>query len=242
MIRGYIHSIESMGLVDGPGIRTVVFFQGCKLRCQYCHNPDTWALQSDKTEELTAEELTAKLVRFLPYYGKDGGVTFSGGEPLLQDEFLRKVLPACKREGIHTCLDTAGYGHGDYEEILRYTDLILLDVKHYTPEGYRKVTGREMDEFNRFLNEVQRMEIPLWIRHVVVPGLTDGQEHLEGLEAYLQGLQGIQQVELLPYHVLGVHKYEAMNIPYPLDEVPEMNPDALIQWNERLNRTCVSVK
>ena len=239
MREGLIHSLESMGLVDGPGIRTVVFLQGCALRCRYCHNPDTWAMENPAAERWTPEELLGRLERFRPYYGAEGGVTFSGGEPLLQPEFLLESLKLCRGAGIRTCLDTAGCGLGDYREILDYTDLVLLDVKHYTPQGYRQITGRDMGTFRDFLAQVQDRQIPLWIRHVVVPGLTDGQEHLEGLEEYLGGLSGVERVELLPYHTLGAHKYAALGLPYPLEGVPPMEEKALKDWNERLNRTCV---
>ena len=131
MIEGYIHSIESMGLVDGPGIRTVVFFQGCRLRCRYCHNPDTWTMRSGKEQIFTPEQLVNKLLRFKPYFGDNGGVTFSGGEPLLQKDFLCEVLRLCKHAGIHTCIDTAGCGCGGYEEILAHTDLVLLDRRSF---------------------------------------------------------------------------------------------------------------
>lgn len=238
MAVGRIHSIESMGLVDGPGIRTVVFLQGCRLRCRYCHNPDTWSERSDKAQMLSPQELLKRLMRYQPYYGSTGGVTFSGGEPLLQPEFLTEALALCRQAGIHTCLDTAGCGLGDYEAILGHTDLVLLDVKHYTPQGYQDITGWPMEEFNRFRRAVQAREIPLWIRHVVVPGLTDSQEHLEGLEEYLSQWKHIRRVELLPYHTLGVHKYEALNIPYSLKGIPPMEEKRLKDWNRRLNETC----
>lgn len=160
MAMGRIHSWESMGLVDGPGIRTVIFLQGCRLRCRYCHNPDTWELCGGGTLE-SPEETVNRLMRFKPYYGADGGVTFSGGEPLLQKEFLTEALALCKSRGIHTCLDTAGVGCGGYGEILKNTDLVLLDVKHYTPEGYQAVTSRSMDAYEEFLDAVQSMEVPL---------------------------------------------------------------------------------
>ncbi len=233
MISGKIHSWESMGLVDGPGIRTVVFLQGCRLRCLYCHNPDTWAKEGGSLE--TVDEVMARLRRFRPYYGTEGGVTFSGGEPLLQREFLTEILDRCRREGIHTCLDTAGCGIGGYEEILKNTDLVLFDIKHYTGEGYRRITGRSPEESLHFLSLVQKMEIPLWLRHVVVPGLTDSEEHLEGLRRYIQTLRGVQRVELLPYHTLGVHKYARMQIPYPLKDVPPQDAEALTRWQERMN-------
>ena len=236
MREGVIHSIESMGLVDGPGIRTVVFLQGCRLRCQYCHNPDTWAQSSQQSKHLSPEELVRRLVRFKPYYGQNGGVTFSGGEPLLQKDFLLEVLPLCRQSGIHTCLDTAGCGTGSYEEILSCTDLVLFDVKHYTDEGYRRVTGHDRDESLRFLETAQRMGTPLWIRHVVVPGLTDGDTHLQGLRDYLKTLNHVERIELLPYHTLGVSKYSALNIPYPLEGVPPMKQEDLAFWQQLLNQ------
>lgn len=235
MTYGRIHSIESMGLVDGPGVRSVVFFQGCRLRCQYCHNPDTWSMTGKNVQQISAEALVKKLSRFKPYYGEKGGVTFSGGEPLLQKAFLLEVLQMCQKAGMHTCLDTAGCGDGSYEEILRYTDLVLMDIKHYTEEGYRKVTGRDFEESRRFLEIVQQMNVPMWIRHVVVPGLTDGEEHLKGLEDYIRSLKNVERVELLPYHVLGVHKYQALGIDYPLKGVEPMQPEVLSDWQARMN-------
>lgn len=235
MTLGRIHSIESMGLVDGPGIRSVVFLQGCRLRCQYCHNPDTWSMTGTGVQEMTAEQLVKKLSRFKPYYKDGGGVTFSGGEPLLQKEFLLEVLPLCRQAGIHTCLDTAGYGVGGYEEILKDTDLVLMDVKHYTAAGYERVTGQKMEESLTFLEAVQKMEKPLWIRHVAVPGLTDGEEHLSGLREFLASLKNVEKVELLPYHVLGVHKYENLGISYPLKGTEPMDPKLLAGWQKLMN-------
>ena len=238
MTSGLIHSLESMGLVDGPGIRTVVFLQGCALRCRYCHNPDTWAAENPAAERATPQQLVEKLLRFRPYFGTTGGVTFSGGEPLLQPDFLAETLALCQKEGIHTCLDTAGCGLGEYGAILRSTDLILLDVKHYTREGYEQVTGGSMAAFDRFLEQAQAAGVPLWVRHVVVPGLTDGEAHLEGLERYLKTIRYIRRVELLPYHTLGVHKYAALGIPYPLEGTPPLEGKALADWNGRLNKNC----
>ena len=236
MTVGRIHSIESMGLVDGPGIRTAVFLQGCRLRCQYCHNPDTWSPEGSRAKLLAPEELVRKLVRFKSYYGENGGVTFSGGEPLLQKEFLLEVLPLCRAAGIHVCLDTAGCGTGGYEEILQYTDLVLFDVKHYTPEGYRKVTGQPPEEARRFLQALQKAGTPLWVRHVVVPGLTDGEEHLQGLRSFLRTLDHVQRIELLPYHTLGVSKYHTLGIPYPLEGVAPVEADQLASWQQLLNQ------
>lgn len=236
MALGKIHSWESMGLVDGPGIRTVLFLQGCHLRCQYCHNPDTWNLSGIVPETLTAEEVVKRLLRFRTYYGSDGGVTFSGGEPLLQKEFLIDVLQQCHQAGIHTCLDTAGCGIGGYKEILKHTDLVLFDIKHYTEEGYHQITGHSPEESLKFLETVQAMNVPLWIRHVVVPGLTDCPEHLDGLRKYIHTIKGVKKVELLPYHILGVSKYHTMKIPYPLEGVPPMQEDALCYWQELINQ------
>lgn len=231
---GYVHSIESMGLVDGPGIRTVVFLQGCALRCQYCHNPDTWVAEGD-AKAMEPEELVKRLRRFKPYYGQTGGVTFSGGEPLLQPEFLVQALKQCRREGIHTCLDTAGCGLGDYEEILAHTDLVLLDIKHYTPQGFQAVTGRESGAWEKFLAQAQAQAVPLWVRHVVVPGLTDGDEHLQGLMEFVSTLQNVRRVELLPYHTLGVHKYHTLGIPYPLEGMEPLAKETLAQWQKKFD-------
>lgn len=242
MAIGYIHSVESMGLVDGPGIRTVVFLQGCNLRCQYCHNPDTWEIRGERAQQITPEELVAKLCRFKPYYGTEGGVTFSGGEPLLQPEFLLECLKLCHQKGINTCLDTAGCGMGDYEEILKYIDLILMDIKEHTPQGFQKITRRESGQWEHFLEVVQRLHVPMWIRHVVVPGLTDGDEHLASLEDYLKSISHIRRVELLPYHTLGVHKYHEMGISYPLEGVPPMDGNSLIDWQKRINDTVTHIE
>lgn len=223
---GYLHSIESMGLVDGPGVRSVVFLSGCLLRCRYCHNPDTW--KEGTGTRISPQKLVDKLRRFVPYYRSGGGVTFSGGEPLLQPEFLGEALMLARQAGIHTCIDTSGVGRADdeqYREILANTSLILYDIKHYLPDEYQKLTGMPMDETMRFLQIAQEMKVPMWIRHVVVPGLTDGEEHLAGLREFVDGLSGVERVELLPYHRLGVHKYETMKLPYTLADTPVMNPD-----------------
>lgn len=240
-MEGKIHSIESMGLVDGPGIRTVIFMQGCALRCRFCHNPDTWALDTGQAMRMTPGQLVEKVLRYRPYYGKEGGVTFSGGEPLLQPEFLEECMSLLKAEGIHTCLDTAGVGieGHDYTEILRKTDLVLLDIKQVTEEKYLEMTGKRQDRFQEFQTLLAKMGTPLWIRHVMVPGLTFGEEHVAELETYLKEIPNIQKVELLPYHVLGVHKYEKLGIPYPLEGVRPVAPEEVKEWEMRLNRSVV---
>ena len=229
---GYIHSVESMGLLDGPGVRAVVFLQGCPLRCLYCHNPDTWTTGGTET---TPEALTDRLLRFRPYFSRGGGVTFSGGEPLMQPEFLAETLRLLHRAGIHTCLDTAGAGLGDYDAILHETDLVLFDVKHEVPESYHTITGGDIRRPNDFVEAVRKAGVPMWVRHVVVPGLTDASEHLAALEAYIATLPNVEKVALLPYHTLGVSKYEALGLPYPLAGIPPMNKEKLETWNRRLN-------
>ncbi|KAF5042542.1 Pyruvate formate-lyase 1-activating enzyme [anaerobic digester metagenome] len=240
MLRGKIHSIETMGLVDGPGIRTVLFFQGCRLRCQYCHNPDTW--QPDGGKDMDVGQLIGLLKRYRPYYGATGGVTCSGGEPLLQAEFLAELFRACKRESISTCLDTAGCGNGDYGALLEYTDLVILDAKHYRPDDYTALTGGDIAVPNAFLQAVVQSGTPLWIRHVVVPGLTDSPAHIRGLGQYLAGIPNLQKVELLTYHTLGVHKYAQMGLRYPLQDTPAMDKDETQELQKMLSEIIVTEK
>ncbi|MBW9173716.1 pyruvate formate-lyase-activating protein [Clostridium estertheticum] len=225
MVKGKIHSIETMGLVDGPGIRVVVFFQGCKLRCAYCHNPDTWQLSGGT--EMTPEAIIEKIVRFKPYFNRSGGgVTFSGGDPLLQSEFLLECLKLCKQNGIHTALDTAGFGDGNYDEILKYTDLVLLDIKQTTGKGYVALTGKDTTDVNIFLESLRKSKSRVWVRHVVVPGITDSEEHITKLAKIInEEVPNLDKVELLSYHVLGVSKYEELSIPYKLKGVDAMDKD-----------------
>lgn len=233
MTMGKIHSIESMGLVDGPGIRTVVFFQGCALRCAYCHNPDTWSFEGG--QEISPQELLSKVLRFKPYFEKSGGgVTCSGGEALMQPKFLLEFLKLCKENNIHTTLDTSGVGIGDYEEILKYVDLVILDVKHYDRNGYEEITEHSMDKFNEFAESIIKSNVPLWIRHVVVPGITDTKEHMLELKKFITKFKNLQKVELLPYHTLGVNKYEKLGIPYRLKGVEAMNKDNCTQLEKWL--------
>lgn len=222
-MEGRILSFESMGLVDGPGIRAVVFMQGCALRCAFCHNPESWAC--GEGQRVTDEEIFAKIRRFRPYFERSGGgVTFSGGEPLLQKEFVLEVFKKCKSEGIHTCLDTAGVGMGGYEELLRYTDLVLYDVKAVDPEGYRKICGGNIavtEEFQRALRESGTETV---IRQVVVPGINDSGEYMERLKAYIkERIPQAKKVELLPYHLMGSHKYKKLGIAEALAGVPAMD-------------------
>jgi pyruvate formate lyase activating enzyme len=225
MTIGKIHSFESMGLVDGPGIRSVVFMQGCTLRCAYCHNPDTWGFTEG--HEVTPQELVKKIIRFKPYFKNGGGVTFSGGEPLLQPDFLIEALKLCKEAGVHTAIDTAGYGSEKYEEILKYTDLVLLDIKHVDEIGYKDLVGKSKKGFDEFLQIVQKNGTKLWIRHVVVPGITNSEEHIKKLAKIIKGLNNVEKIELLPYHTLGVEKYKKLGIEYRLCEVEAMSKEKL---------------
>lgn len=237
MVKGSIDSVETMGLVDGPGIRYVVFLQGCKLRCLFCHNPETWKMEEKNMT--TAEELIDKIKRYKNYFGKEGGVTFSGGDPLCQPEFLLECLKQCKQEGIHTCLDTSGVGCNKelYPEILSYTDLVILDIKAVTPEAYKKMTGYPMKDFLEFLELCQKLEKKLWLRQVIVPGINDTEEYILELKKYIKNIKNVERVELLPYHLYGVEKYKKLGIPYRLDGVPAMKKEDLDKLNQILQES-----
>lgn len=230
-----------MGLVDGPGIRVVVFMQGCKLRCAYCHNPDTWGMNGG--EETTPEELLKKVRRYKMYFKTSGGgVTLSGGDPLLQPEFAAEFFRLCKQEGIHTTLDTAGYGFGNYDEILKYTDLVLLDIKHLDDEEHRKLTGHDREGFLEFLKAIKRNKTKLWVRHVVVPGITDSEDHIIKLAEYINTIPNVEKTELLPYHTHGINKYKEMNIPYRLEKVPSLETEKLSYLCKILNENLYTNK
>lgn len=226
MVKGFIHSFESMGLVDGPGIRNVVFMQGCRLRCAYCHNPDTWDFNCGN--EITSEQLLNKVKKYKTYFkASNGGVTLSGGEPLMQPEFVIDFFKKCKEENIHTTLDTAGFGLGDYDEILKYTDLVMLDIKHINKEGYKFLTGGDIKEVIKFKEALNKRNTKLWIRHVVVPGLTDSVEHINSLKEVINQFNNVEKIELLGYHTLGVNKYDKLGIPYRLKNVNPMDKNEL---------------
>ena len=230
---GYVSSIETLGTVDGPGVRFVVFLKGCALRCLYCHNPETWA-ENTGAEEYTTQKLVEKILRYKNYFADSGGVTFSGGEPLLQPEFLVECLKELKKEGIHTCIDTAGVGLGDYTEILNYVDLVILDVKAVDEVEYLKITGKNMCEFNKFLNEVKKHETKLWLRQVIVPNLNDDKEHVLKFKKFASELKNVEKIELLPYRTMGEMKYRNLGVVYPLSGVPELAQEKLEEFNRYL--------
>jgi len=225
LAEGRIFKIESMGLVDGPGIRMVIFFQGCPLRCKFCHNPESHLFSGG--EIVSSEELLKKILRFRPYFERSGGgVTFSGGEPLLQDDFLLEILKACKKEGIHTCLDTSGAGKGNYDEILSLCDTVLYDVKATESSLYKDICGGNIEETENFLKALNKSSAEIIIRQVVIPGINDNDEYMKGLKKYIkQNIPRASKVELLPYHKLGEHKYSELGLVSPLLKTEPMNKD-----------------
>lgn len=229
---GYIHSIETFGSVDGPGIRLVVFMQGCPMRCLYCHNPDTWDTTTGK--KISPEEIVNLYERNIEFYQPDGGITFSGGEPLLQLDFLIQTCRLLKKHQIHICIDTSGITYHSslkkkYQELLQYVDLFLLDIKQIDPNKHFKLTGHKNEnilEFARFLNQ---NHVPMWIRYVVVPSLTDQTEDLIRLGEFIGQLDSVKRLEVLPYHDMGKVKYEKMGLAYPLSSIPAAKKEEAYQ-------------
>ena len=211
-MKGSINTTLSSGFVDGPGIRTVVFFNGCKLRCKYCHNPEMWQLGE---LNYTSDELVQTILRNKDYFGKRGGVTFSGGEPLLQDKFLIEVCKKLKESDIHIALDTAGVGNGNYEEILKYIDLVLLDIKDITKDGYKELTGYSIDESLKFIETCNKMNKKIWIRQVIIPDRNDNDNYIKSLNIFLKRINNIERIDFLPYHNMAISKYEKLGIDYP---------------------------
>ena len=216
---GSVEKIETLGLLDGPGIRVVVFLSGCKLRCKYCHNPEMWNM---KKNNYTAQALADKILKYKPYFGSDGGVTFSGGEPLLQSDFLIEVSKILKENNVHIALDTAGVGY-NIEEALKYVDLVLLDIKHVNQEGYKNMTGLDIDDSLKFIDILNKSNKPVWIRQVIVPGIMDNDEYLKGLNDILQKINNIEKIDFLPFHKLGENKYDELGIENPLKDTDSMD-------------------
>lgn len=219
-LKGRIHSFESLGAVDGPGIRYVIFMQGCPLRCKYCHNRDT--REYSFGTKYTVDEIVDKVKRYVSYMGEDGGVTVTGGEPLLQIDFVIELFKRLKELNIHTCLDTSGFIQIDkLKDLLDYTDLVLLDLKHMDDNVHQDLIGVSNEKIKIFAKHLSDKGIPMWIRHVLVPGITDSEEHLKSLKEFIGTLKTVQKVEVLGYHTLGAHKWEMSEEDYPLAGVPE---------------------
>lgn len=218
---GRIHSIDTFSTLDGPGIRTVIFMQGCYLRCKYCHNPDTWSLNNQIAREYTPEQLMNRIIRNRPYFNASGGgVTFSGGEPLLQHEFVQDIFMRCHRENISTAFDSSLYvSTGILNSILPYTDLILADIKSMQPSKSRHLVGASNEHNIENIELANRSKTPLWIRYVVVPSWTDEPEELQSMAQFAGSLEYVQRIDLLPYHSLGVHKWRLLGLQYELQNI-----------------------
>lgn len=220
---GHVHSVETCGTVDGPGMRYVAFLGGCPLHCQYCHNPDT-RCQSNSTPR-TAQELVNDVLRYRNFI-RNGGLTLSGGEPMMQPNFVRAVFRLAKEAGIHTALDTSGFlGELADDELLSLTDLVLLDIKSGDPDTYREVTGVNLAPTQFFARRLDALKVPVWIRFVLVPGLTDDAENIRAVAAFVATLENVGRVEILPFHQYGRSKYEMLKIPYLLEETRPANPE-----------------
>lgn len=221
MVKGRVHSIETFGTVDGPGIRFILFMQGCPLRCKYCHNRDTWDTKGGT--EYTVDEIIDQVNKYSSYMKfSGGGLTVSGGEATLQPEFLKELFKKAQQNEIHTCLDTSGFVNIDViDPILDYTNLVLLDLKHMVPEKCKDLVGVSIEKTLELANHLNKRNIPVWIRHVLVPGVTDDRENLELMGKFISTLNNVDRVELLPYHTLGVHKWENMGFEYELKDVPD---------------------
>lgn len=225
---GKIHSKESFGTVDGPGIRYVLFMQGCPMRCLYCHNPDTWKIGSG--EDITAQEVIAEYKKNEQFY-KNGGITVTGGEPLLQIDFLIELFREAKRENIHTCIDTSGITYSEsnssyidkLDELMKYTDLVMLDIKHVDPLHHKRLTGKDNAGIMAFARYLEKKGIPVWIRHVIVEGYTDDPEYLVRLGEFIGGLKNLRALDVLPYHSMGKSKYVELGIEYPLGDMPALD-------------------
>lgn len=238
--KGIVHSLETFGLVDGPGVRFVVFLKGCHMRCQYCHNPDTW---SGEGQEWTAADLLAHVRRYQSYWKKNGGITVSGGEPLLQMDFVTEFFTLAAKQGIHTALDTAGEPFrtdSDYLErfgrLMQVTDLVLLDLKLMDADGHRRLTGVGNENILAMAEYLSAHGKKMWIRRVLVPELTDSESDLREMHRFIASLKTVERVEVLPYHTLGTVKWQALHMPYPLKGVPVPTEEE-IRRAERLLHT-----
>ena len=224
-VKGFVHSIETFGSVDGPGVRFVIFLSGCAMRCQFCHNPDTWK-HDENTVEYTADELLNKALAYRPYWKNKGGITVSGGEPLLQIDFLLDLFKKAKKQGVNTCIDTSANPfttkepfYSKWKELMEYTDLLLLDIKHIDNEQHKILTGQPNTNILEMARQLSDMGKPVWIRHVLVPERNDKDEYLFRLADFIRSLKNVERVEVLPYHTLGVYKCKALGYDYPLEGI-----------------------
>ena len=222
--KAYVHSIESFGSVDGPGIRFIIFLSRCKMRCRYCHNPDTWTMKSDDMR--SADELLQQALRFRAYWGKEGGITVSGGEALLQIDFMLELFEKAKALGINTCLDTAAQPFtreepffSKFTKLMTLTDLVLLDLKHIDNQEHKKLTGWENNNVLDCARYLSQIQTPVWIRHVLVPNITDNDTYLHDLRDFIKTLHNVKRIEVLPYHSMGAYKWQKLGLNYTLDHV-----------------------
>lgn len=221
MVSGVIHSIETFGTLDGPGIRYVVFTQGCSLRCRFCHNRDTWKMNMGRY--ISADEIIEDALKYKTFFdASGGGITISGGEATLQPDFIEEVFRLAKENNIHTCLDTSGFVDIDtISDVLKYTDLVLLDIKHMNPDTYKWLTGVPSEKTFLLARHLDKLNIPVWIRHVLIPTVSDDEENLIALSKFVKSLGNVQKFEFLPYHTLGVHKWEELGVDYTLKGIPD---------------------
>ncbi|WP_428815905.1 pyruvate formate-lyase-activating protein [Lactococcus lactis] len=241
-VTGLIHSTESFGSVDGPGVRFIIFMQGCRMRCKYCHNPDTWALKSDKATERTVEDVMDEALRFRGFWGEKGGITVSGGEALLQIDFVLALFKYAKSLGIHTTLDTAAqpyltdkYVTEKIDELLDYTDLVLLDIKEINLERHKELTANKNDNILAFAQYLSDRGNAMWVRHVLVPGESDFDEDLVQLGEFVKTLKNVLKFEILPYHTMGEFKWRELGWKYPLEGVKPPTKDRVHNAKEIMN-------
>lgn len=245
-MKGRVHSVETCGTVDGPGLRYIIFMQGCLLRCQFCHNPDTWKMSDGK--EMTIEELVNDIETYLPFFkASGGGVTVSGGEPLIQTKFITELFTELKKLGVHTAIDTSGGCYSNspsfkksLDELLALTDLVLMDLKQINSEKHKQLTGLKNDHILDFARYLSEKNIPIWVRHVLVPGITDYDEDLYELSKFIGTLKHVERVEVLPYHKLGVYKWSELGYDYPLEGVEPPTEDRVKNAVDILNKHNVA--
>lgn len=237
--KGYVHSLESFGSVDGPGVRYLIFLSGCAMRCQFCHNPDTWEKKAGMA--YSADELLEKAWKYHTYWGDKGGITVSGGEPMLQMDFLLELFQKAKERGIHTALDTSGNPFTEKEpffskwkELMKYTDLVLLDIKHIDEEQHRILTRQTNENILRMAKALSDMDKPVWIRHVLVPNRNDKDEYLLRLAEFIRSLKNVERIEVLPYHTLGTYKWKNLGLDYPLEGIEPPEKERVINAEQIL--------